>query len=69
MYNRGSRFLDFWDFRSLTTEFRLAKTKTKVERAFFFIFMSSYAEMSVWAQKSLKIFNSNMGIKKSEILH
>jgi hypothetical protein len=49
MQTRGSRFLDFLDFQYITTEFGLAKElKTKVEMVFFFIFMSSYAEMSFW---------------------
>jgi hypothetical protein len=37
------------DFQYLTAEFGLAKEK--VEKAFFFIFMSSCAEISFWAQK------------------
>jgi hypothetical protein len=43
--------LDFLDFRSLPTEFR-QNSKTKLEKVFFFIFISSYVEMRFWAQKS-----------------
>jgi hypothetical protein len=40
------------DFRYLTTEFGLAKeSKIQVLNTFFFIFMSSYAEMSFWSSK------------------
>jgi hypothetical protein len=40
------------DFQFLTTEFGLAKNaKTKVEKVFFFILMSSYAEVSFGAKK------------------
>jgi hypothetical protein len=42
LYGRGSRFLDF---QFPTPEFGLAK-EFEVEKAFFFIFMSSYAEIS-----------------------
>jgi hypothetical protein len=43
------------DFRSLTTEFELAKnSKTKEENAFFFIFLSPYAEMSFFGPKKVK---------------
>jgi hypothetical protein len=39
--------VDFLDFQYLTTEFGLAKnSKTKVEKVFFFIFLSSCPEMS-----------------------
>jgi hypothetical protein len=49
MYSRLSRFMDF---RYLTTEFGLAKeSKIQVLNTFFFIFMSSYAEMSFWSSK------------------
>jgi hypothetical protein len=48
MHIRGSRFLDFfWIFNFL--QFAIDgknNSKTKVEKVFFFIFMSSYAEMS-----------------------
>jgi hypothetical protein len=48
LYIKGSRFLDFfWIFNFL--QFAIDgknNSKTKVEKVFFFIFMSSYAEMS-----------------------
>jgi hypothetical protein len=45
---RGGRLLEFLDFQFLTTEFRLAKEfKNQSRKDFFFIFMSSYAEMRV----------------------
>jgi hypothetical protein len=53
---RGSRILDFWIFDLLQLNLDWQKnSKTKVEKAFFFIFMSSYAEMSFWVQKSEKV--------------
>jgi hypothetical protein len=46
MYSRGSRFFFiFWIFNFL--QFAIDgknNTKTKVQKGFFFIFMSSYAE-------------------------
>jgi quinol-cytochrome oxidoreductase complex cytochrome b subunit len=43
------------DFQFPSTEFELAKnSNTNVTKAFFFIFMSSYAEMSFWGQKNRK---------------
>jgi hypothetical protein len=67
------------NFQYLTTEFGLAKSyKTKVEKAFFFIFMSSCTEMSFLGPKQKKgtkqgqkifVFKSfDMGIEKSIIL-
>jgi hypothetical protein len=48
-------------------------SKFKVEKAFLFMFTSTYAEMSFWGPKSLKCHKigsktSNMGMKKSGIL-
>jgi hypothetical protein len=55
VYRRGRRFLDFLDLQFSTTIFRSAKEfKTKAEKEFFFIFMSSYAEMSMWGPKKRK---------------
>jgi F0F1-type ATP synthase membrane subunit a len=52
MRNRGSRFLDFSDFQFLTTEFGMEKnSKNKVEKTFFFIFISSYSGMIFWGPK------------------
>jgi hypothetical protein len=45
IHSRGSRFLDFWDFNFLQFA-NDWKNKTKVEKVFFFILMSSYTEMS-----------------------
>jgi hypothetical protein len=44
MGNRGSRFLSY-NFLQFAIDGK-NNSKTKVEKAFFFIFMSSYAEMS-----------------------
>jgi hypothetical protein len=44
MYIRGSRFLSY-NFLQFAIDGK-NDSKTKVEKAFFFIFMSSYAEMS-----------------------
>jgi hypothetical protein len=45
----------FLDFRYLQLNFDWQKNfKTKVEQAFFFIFMSSYAEMRCLGPKKLK---------------
>jgi hypothetical protein len=44
MFNRGSRFLSY-NFLQFATDGK-NNSKTKVEKVFFFIFMSSYAEMS-----------------------
>jgi hypothetical protein len=77
---RGSRFLEFLDFRSLTTEFILAQNSTtKVGNAFFFIIMSSYAEMRLLEpKKGMKSLNlvkkyfflqiGRYGYQKSKIL-
>jgi hypothetical protein len=47
MYVRRSRFFDLLEFQFLTTEFGLKKnSKTIVEKAFFFVVMSSYVEKS-----------------------
>jgi hypothetical protein len=47
--------VDFLDFRSLATEFRLEKnSKTRAEKAFFIFFMSSYTEMSFFGPKKVK---------------
>jgi hypothetical protein len=44
------------DFEFLTSELGLTKnSKIKVGKAFFFIFMSSYAEMSFWVPKKRKV--------------
>jgi hypothetical protein len=56
VYIRGSRFFVFFDFQFLTTEFGL-KSKTKVEKAFFFIFKPSCVEMSFWDPKKSQIQN------------
>jgi hypothetical protein len=50
MGNRGSRFLNFFGFAIDGKN----NSKTKVEKVFFFIFMSSYAEMSLLKQKITK---------------
>jgi hypothetical protein len=44
MVSRGSRFLSY-NFLQCAIDGK-NNSKTKVEKAFFFIFMSSYAEMS-----------------------
>jgi hypothetical protein len=44
LYIRGSRFLSY-NFLQFAIDGK-NNSKTKVEKAFFFIFMSSYAEMS-----------------------
>jgi hypothetical protein len=49
MYIRGSRFLSY-SFLQFTIDGK-NNSKTKVEKAFFFTFMSSYAEMSFGGQK------------------
>jgi hypothetical protein len=49
---RGVGEVDFWIFNFL--HFAIDgknNSKTKVEKVFFFIFMSSYAEMSLLKQK------------------
>jgi hypothetical protein len=53
---RGSRFLVFfWIFNFLQFEIDgKNNSKTKVEKVFFFIFMSSFAEMSFLKQKITK---------------
>jgi hypothetical protein len=43
IYTRGSRFLSYNFLQSAIDGKN--NSKTKVEKAFFFIFMSSYAEM------------------------
>jgi hypothetical protein len=52
MYNRGSRFLNH-NFLQFVVDGKNNST-TKVEKAFFFIFMSSYAEMRFLKQKITK---------------
>jgi hypothetical protein len=66
LYSRGSRFLNFlWIFNFL--QFAIDgkdNYKSKVEKVFFFIFMSSYAEMSfffvgnrsIWGSKNPKFY-------------
>jgi hypothetical protein len=44
VYSRGSRFLSY-NFLQFAIDGN-NNSKTKVEKVFFFIFMSSYAEMS-----------------------
>jgi hypothetical protein len=44
LHSRGSRFLSY-NFLQFAIDGK-NNSKTKVEKAFFFIFMSSYAEMS-----------------------
>jgi hypothetical protein len=50
--SRGSRFLSY-NFLQLAIDGK-NNSKTKVEKVFFFIFMSSYAEMSFKKQKITK---------------
>jgi hypothetical protein len=50
VYNRGSRFLDFSDFQCQVNLDWKKNSKTNEENTFFFIFMSSYPEMSFLAQ-------------------
>jgi hypothetical protein len=50
--NRGSRFLSY-NFLQFAIDGK-NNSKTKVEKVFFFIFMSSYAEMSFLKQKITK---------------
>jgi hypothetical protein len=52
LYTRGSRFLND-NFLQCAVDGK-NNSKTKVEKAFFFIFMSSYAEMSFLKQKITK---------------
>jgi hypothetical protein len=52
MGNRGSRFLNY-NFLQFAVGGK-NNSKTKVEKAFFFIFMSSYAEMRFLKQKITK---------------
>jgi hypothetical protein len=52
MYSRGSRFLNY-NFLQFAVDGK-NNYKTKVEKAFFFIFMSSYAEMRFLKQKITK---------------
>jgi hypothetical protein len=48
--------LHFLDFQYLTTEIGLVKEfKTKKEKAFFFILLSSSAEMSFWGSNKRKV--------------
>jgi hypothetical protein len=52
----GVDFLNFWIFNILQLNLdRQKNSKTKVEKAFFFIFMSSYAEVCFFGQKSEKV--------------
>jgi hypothetical protein len=56
LYSWGIRFLDFFGF-SISYSLQLMgenNSKTKVEKVFFFIFLSSYAEMSFLKQKITK---------------
>jgi hypothetical protein len=50
--SRGSRFLNY-NFLQFAVDGK-NNSKTKVEKAFFFIFMSSYAEMRFLKQKITK---------------
>jgi hypothetical protein len=52
LYSRGSRFLSY-NFLQFAIDGK-NNSKTKVEKVFFFIFMSSYAEMSFLKQKITK---------------
>jgi hypothetical protein len=52
MLSRGSRFLNY-NFLQFAVDGK-NNSKTKVEKAFFFIFMSSYAEMRFLKQKITK---------------
>jgi hypothetical protein len=52
MYSRGSRFLNY-NFLQFAVDGK-NNSKTKVEKAFSFIFMSSYAEMNFLKQKITK---------------
>jgi hypothetical protein len=52
MINRGSRFLNY-NFLQFAVDGK-NNSKSKVEKAFFFIFMSSYAEMHFLKQKITK---------------
>jgi hypothetical protein len=55
IFIRGSRFLDFWIFNILQLVIDWHNnSKTQVEKVFFFIFMSSYAEMSFAREKITK---------------
>jgi hypothetical protein len=67
-------FWIFWIFNFLQLAiYGKNNSKTKVEKVFFFIFMSSYAEMSFLNQKSLYrdqnffLEISHYGVKKSVI--
>jgi hypothetical protein len=52
----GVDFWMFWIFNILQLNLDWQKnSKTNVEKAFFFIFMSSYAEMSFWGKKREKV--------------
>jgi hypothetical protein len=57
MYSRGSRFL-IYNFLQFAIDGK-NNSKTKVEKAFFFMFMSSYAEMSFFKIKNHKIGPKN----------
>jgi hypothetical protein len=46
MYSRGSRFL-IYNFLQFAIDGK-NNSKTRVEKVFFFIFMSSYSEMSLF---------------------
>jgi hypothetical protein len=52
MYARGSRFFSY-NFLQFAIDGK-SNSKTKVEKVFIFIFMSSYAEMSFLKQKITK---------------
>jgi hypothetical protein len=52
LHNRGSRFLNY-NFLQLAVDGK-NNSKTKVEKAIFFIFISSYAEMRFLKQKITK---------------
>jgi hypothetical protein len=57
LHTRGSRFLNY-NFLQCAVDGK-NNSKTKVEKAFFFIFMSSYAEMSFLKQKITKLGQKN----------
>jgi hypothetical protein len=52
IHSRGSRFLNF-NFLQFAVDGK-NNSKTGVEKVFFFIFMSSYAEMSFFKTKITK---------------
>jgi hypothetical protein len=52
LHIRGSRFLNY-NFLQFAVDGK-NNSKTKVEKVFFFLFMSSYAKMSFFKQKITK---------------